>query len=175
MAWSNIVYICFILLMIPTSGFAEATISLVSGAVGRKEPQAVVGIVKKAVAAAYCVTVPVALLAALWPEVAASIFTSNQGVIDGASGSVRLVALAILIVLPAETWAAALVGVGDTSAASVVEISLTGVMLLWAFLSALVWDGSVVLVWMGIPLGWAAVFIMARAWMDSNRWQRVQV
>lgn len=175
LAASNIIYICFILLMIPTAGFAEATISLVSKAVGGKEPQTVLRLVRRAVASGYAITVPLAAIAILWPETIASIFTSETAAIEESSGTIRLVALAMLIVVPAETWAASLIGVGDTSAASTVELSLTVVMLLWAYLAAFVWDGELVLVWTAIPLAWAIVFVMSRSWMRSGRWRRIEL
>lgn len=175
LAASNIIYICFILLTIPAVGFSEATISLVSKAVGSKESQAVLGLVRRAVTSAYAITLPLAAIAVLWPQTVASVFTSELEAIEGASGTIRLVALAMLVVVPAETWAAALIGVGDTSAASAVEFLLTVVMLVWAYLAAFVWDSELALVWTAIPLAWTLVFVMSRSWMRSGRWQRIEL
>lgn len=175
LAASNIIYICFILLLIPTIAFAEATISLVSKAMGAKEPQTVLGLVRRAITSGYAITVPLAAIAVVWPETVASIFTSEPAAIEASSGTIRLVALAMLIVVPAETWAASLIGVGDTSAASTVELSLTVVMLLWAYLAAFVWDGGLLLVWTAIPLAWGMAFVMSRSWMRWGRWQRIEL
>ncbi|HET9234688.1 MAG TPA: hypothetical protein VFP10_11160, partial [Candidatus Eisenbacteria bacterium] len=82
----------------------------------------------------------------------------------------RVLSLGMLIVIPAEMWAAAVIGTGDTFASFWIEAALTILMVGGAFLAGNVLHLPLDYVWMSIPLAWLACWILSYVWMRSGQW-----
>ena len=122
--------------------------------------------------ATYVVTFPFVVFAAFFPEIVLSAFTSDPAVVEGAQTALRIVALLMLLVIPAEMWLTAVGGTGDTDAAFVIELLLSVAMVGGAAVTALALDLSLAYIWLSIGTAWLLSLPLAYAWVRSGRWQR---
>jgi len=176
LAWSNIIYACYAVLLIPTMAFGETTISMVSNFIGGGQAHRIGGLIRVLSSVAYLVTLPVVVLGLLFPSVVLSIFTSDQAAIEGAAGGLRVVLLSMLIGIPAEMWFAAVLGTGDTNAALLIEFFLTAATLVVVYVAAfVVFPVSLTYVWISLPVAWLIGLALSYAWVKAGYWERRQV
>lgn len=170
LAASSMIYAAYALLLIPASAFTETVYSLVSNMIGRGDAHGVPKLMRAALARAYVITLPFVGFAALWPETALAVFTTDQATIDTAAGPLRVIALVMVIVIPAEIWLAAVFATGDTLAGAAIEIAASGVMLAGAYAAALSLDLDLAYVW--ATLAGAAMLSLAASYarVRTGRW-----
>jgi putative MATE family efflux protein len=170
LAESNLVYACFEVFLIPTGGFAETACSTVSNWVGQGRTR-FGSLVREVTAASYVITLPLALFVLLFPGVVLSLLDIEGALKGGGEASLRVLSLAMLIVIPAEMWAAAVIGTGDTFASFWIEAALTVVMIGGALLAGSVLHLPLYYVWMSVPIGWLACWVLSYLWMRSGQWK----
>jgi Na+-driven multidrug efflux pump len=175
LAFSNIFYCCLGIFLIASEAFAEATCSYVSNLIGAGRADQIAAFVRHLVSRCWLVSLPFVLPALIFPEEILRIFMSDEVLIEGSVGGLRLIAVAALVMIPGQMWSAAVLGTGDTLAALVVEIILTAVMLAGAYFAALTFDLSLAWIWMSVPIGWVACHVASYAWIKSRRWERLEV
>ena len=175
LAIANIVYTCYVVFWIPTEGFAETSCSLVSRFVGRNQPERIGNLLRDAIGGALVATLPFLALALLMPRWFFTLFAPEWVLLSDGSASLRVVALAMLIVIPGEMWFVAVTGTGDTAAALGIELILTGTMLGIAYLTAIPLAWPVELVWLSLPIAWLVCLVISYVWMKSRMWQRLQI
>lgn len=175
LAWSNLVYACFVLLVIPTDAFGETAYSLVSRVIGGGRADEIGRVVRRTAWPAAMVTLPFVAAMVAFPGTVLSLFTDDRAAIDGAVGTVRVVALAILLVIPADMWLAAVFGTGDTDAAFVIEVVTTAAMLGGAFAAALILELQLPYIWLSLPFAWLIQLPLSYRWVQAGRWQRHEV
>ncbi len=175
LAIANIVYTCYVVFWIPTEGFAETSCSMVSRFVGRNQPERIGALLRDAIGGALVATLPFLALALLMPRWFFTLFTPEWVLLSDGSASLRVVALAMLIVIPGEMWFVAVSGTGDTAAALGIELVLTGTMLGIAYLTAIPLAWPVELVWLSLPIAWLVCLVISYMWMKSRMWQRLQI
>jgi MATE family multidrug resistance protein len=175
LAIANIVYTCYVVFWIPTEGFAETSCSMVSRFVGRNQPERIGALLRDAIGGALMATFPFLALALLMPRWFFALFAPEWVLLADGSASLRVVALAMLIVIPAEIWFVAVTGTGDTAAALGIELILTGTMLGIAYLTAIPLAWPVELVWISLPIAWSVCLLISYLWMKSRMWQRLQI
>ena len=175
LAIANIVYTCYVVFWIPTEGFAETSCSMVSRFVGRNQPERIGALLRDAIGGALVVTFPFLALALLMPRWFFTWFAPEWVLLSDGSASLRVVALAMLIVIPGEMWFVAVTGTGDTAAALGIELILTGTMLGIAYLTAIPLAWPVELVWLYLPIAWLVCLVISYVWMKSRMWQRLQI
>jgi multidrug resistance protein, MATE family len=171
LAWSNLVYACVTLLVIPTFAFAETAYTLVSRVIGSGRPEQIRQVVRRTVAPALMLTLPFVVAILIAPELVLRIFTDDPLALEGAAPALRTVALAFFIVVPAEIWAAALFGTGDTDAALAIEVITGAAMLVAAWLAALVFGLPLAWIWASLALASATSMPLAWGWVRSGRWR----
>lgn len=174
LAWSNLVYACFALLVIPTYAFGETAYTLVSRVIGRGGAE-IAGVVHGAIWPALLVTLPFAGATAVFPQTVLSLFTNDPTAIDGAVGTVRIVVLAVLLAIPAEMWLAALFGTGDTDAGFIIETLAAAAMLGCAYVAALVLDLQLPYIWLSLPIASLIGLPLSYEWVRAGRWRRRRV
>ena len=150
LAWSNVVYACFAQLIIPTDAFAETGYSLVSRVIGERRADQLGSVVLRTALPAALVTLPFALLLVAFPEPLLELFTDDPEAVRGSVDAVRVVALSMLVVIPAEMWLAAVFGTGSTDVALGIEVVASAVMLAGAYLAVIVLDLSLAYAWAGL-------------------------
>lgn len=77
LAIANIVYTCYVVFWIPTDGFAETSISLVSRLVGKNQAQGIDKVLRHAVGGAMLATVPLIVIAGDGLGVCSDSFSGN--------------------------------------------------------------------------------------------------
>jgi multidrug resistance protein, MATE family len=171
-AWSNIVYVCYAFFLIPTSAFGETAYTLVSNVIGRGRPDQIGWLMRRIVFPAYFVTFPFVAATLIFPVHVLSLFDPGEATVEGAVKTLLVLAAAMVIVIPAEVWLAALFGTGDSDAALAIEVAATAAMLVYTYVAALVLDVRLEYIWLGLPIASLVTLSVAYAWMRSGRWQR---
>jgi MATE family, multidrug efflux pump len=175
LAIANVVYTCYIVLWIPTEGFAETTCSMVSRFIGRNRSHRIGGVLKHAIGGALVATVPFILVALVVPEWFVAVLSPGSDILAQTSASLRVVALAMLIAIPGEMWFVAVLGTGDTAASLGIEIALTLTMIGAAYFGAIHMAWSAPLVWMSLPIMWLVGLTISYGWMKSGLWKRLEI
>jgi len=172
LAQSNLVYACFEIFLIPTGGFAETACSMVSNMIGRGR-QNLASLIREVTAASYVITLPFVALALFFPGLVLSMLDVEGATRGGGEASLRVLSLAMLVVIPAEMWAAAVIGTGDTFASFWIEAVLSVVMIGGAYLAASVLDLPLYYVWMVIPISWLVCWVLSFFWIRSGHWKKM--
>jgi Na+-driven multidrug efflux pump len=175
LAVGSIVYACYVVLWIPTEGFADTTCSMAGRMVGRKRGGEIGRLLRYATSGSLLATVPFLALALIAPQVIVGIFSPEAGVLADSSAAVRMAALGMLVTVPGAICASALAGTGDTPAVFVVELILTCTMLVLTYLAAIVLQLPVAWVWLALPLAWLVALAVAHNRLRSGTWTRVTV
>jgi Na+-driven multidrug efflux pump len=118
------------------------------------------------------ITLPFVVLALLFPGAVLSLLDVEGAVRGGGEASLRVLALAMLIVIPAEMWGAALVGTGSTVASFWIEVALTVVMI-GGGAAAVLLGWPLYTVWLTIPLGWLTCWVLSVLWVRSGQWKKM--
>ncbi len=124
---------------------------------------------------AILVTVPFIMIALLAPEWFLAAFKPGADVLVEGAASLRVVALAMLIVIPGQIWFAAVSGTGDTAAALGIELIVTVTMIGAAYLAAIQFTWPVELVWMSLPASWLVCLTISYGWVKSGLWKRLEI
>jgi MATE family multidrug resistance protein len=103
------------------------------------------------------------------------LFNPGADLLTQGSASLRVIALAMLIVIPGEMWFAAVSGTGDTAAALGIELVLTCTMLSLAYLAAIHLTWPLELVWISVPASWLVCLTISYGWVKSGIWKRLEV
>ena len=175
LAIANIIYTCYIVFWIPTEGFAETSYSMVSRFIGRNQPERIGTLVRDTIRGALLATVPFLLLAVCFPRWFFAVFAPEWSLLANGGASLRVVALAMLVVIPGEMWFGAVLGTGDTLAALAIEFVATVTMLGIAYVTAIPLSWPVQWVWLSLPIAWAVCLLISYWWMKSRMWQRLQI
>jgi putative MATE family efflux protein len=175
LAIANIVYTCYIVFRVPTEGFAETACSMVSRFVGRNREHRIGGVLRNTIAGAILATVPFIVVALFAPQWLVALFSPESGLLAQSNASLRVAALAMLIVIPAEMWYTAVVGTGDTAAALGIEVVITLVMLGLTWFAAILLAWPMALVWMSVPIACLVCLTISYGWMKSGIWKRLEV
>ncbi|HEX2089890.1 MAG TPA: MATE family efflux transporter [Actinomycetota bacterium] len=175
LAASNVIYAWLLVLLIPSEAISEVTVSSVSSEIGGAREDRVIRSVRRFLAHGVFASVPVALVAILAPGWVFSIFGGATQPSDEALQALQLVALGLIVGVPALIWTSAVHGTGDTVAGSAFESLGAIAMLAWAFVAAIVVEGGAGAIWAAVPASWALAFAASYAWMKSGRWKRASV
>ena len=170
LAWTNVVYTCLMVLLIPTGGLGEVVVSYVSRMLGRQRAEDGMVIVERAIGIGYAVTLPFAAALVVFPKPVLSLFTSDPATIEGAAGGLMVVGAAMLLVVPGELWWSAVVATGDTPGSLFIGTVVAAVMVGLAFLAVRLDLGSTY-VWLAVPGSWAVGLALAREWMRRGWWK----
>jgi len=175
LAVANIVFTCYTILWIPAEGFAETACSMVSRYVGRNRADRIGGLLSSTTRGAILVTIPFIALVVFAPQWVSGIFSPESGLLNESNASLRVVALAMLVAIPAQMWLTAVEGTGDTAAALGIEVVLTIVMVGLTWLTAMHYNWPLALVWLAVPATKLVCLTASYSWMKSGIWKRLEV
>jgi multidrug resistance protein, MATE family len=170
LAWSNVVFACYLVLMIPTEAFAEAAYTMVSNIIGSGHAERLRHVVRRTLAATFAVTAPVLLLVLVFPGTVLSVFSDDAIPLQGSETALRVVVVAMLVAIPAEMWMAAVLGTGDVDAALVIDLVFGAVIVMGAAAAAL-FDISLPYVWLSLPAAAIIAMVLAYARLETGRWR----
>src|SRR5437762_3996342 len=171
LAVANLVSACYVVFWIPTEGFAETSCSMVSRFVGRNQPERIGNLLRDATGGALVATVPFLAIALLVPHWFFAWFAPESVLLADGSASLRVVALAMLVVIPGEMWFVAVSGTGDTAAALGIELILTATMVGIAYLTAVPLAWPIEIVWLALPIAWSVCLLISYMWIKSRIWR----
>jgi putative MATE family efflux protein len=175
LAIANIVFTCYIVFRIPTEGFSETACSMVSRFIGRNRTHRIGELLRSATRGAIIATGPLIVLAFCTPQWLVGTFSPESNLLVQSNASLRVVALARLVAIPADLWYTAVVGTGDTAAALGIELLRSMVMLCltWFLAIYLAWPMS--LVWLAVPIAWLVSLAVSYGWIKSGIWKRLAI
>ena len=173
LAVANIVFACFEVFRIPTEAFGETACSMVSRVIGRERLDRIGPVIRGSTLGAALATLPMVVLALAFPDWLLSVFTLDGTLIDAGRASVRVVALTMVAIIPAEMWREAVMGTGDTPASLGIEAAVTLVMLVASWWTALHLGQPLERVWGSLVLAWLVALVASWAWMKSGAWRRL--
>src|SRR5213595_3490879 len=175
LAIANIVYTCYVVFWIPTEGFAETSCSMVSRFVGRNQTHRIGAVLRDATGGALLATLPFIAIALLVPRWLLTVFSPESALLAESAASLRIVALAMLVVIPGEMWFAAVSGTGDTAAALAIELVVTLTMLGTVYFATIHLAGSVELAWVSLPISSLVCLTISYGWVKSGIWRRLDI
>ncbi len=175
LAVANIVFTCYIVFCVPTEGFAETACSMVSRYIGKNRAHRIGEVLRSATGGAIVATLPFILVAVFAPQWLVSAFASETDLLGPSNTSLRVVALAMLIAVPAEMWFVAVEGTGDTVASLGIDLLLTIVMLGVTWFAAIHLALPMALVWLALPITWLVCLAASYGWIKSGIWKRLEV
>jgi Na+-driven multidrug efflux pump len=173
LAVANIVFACYEVFCIPTEAFGEAACSMVSRLIGRERYDRIEPVVRSSTLGAALATLPFVAVALVLPDQVLSLFTTDPALVDASRASLRVVALTMVALIPAEMWHTAVLGTGDTPAALGIEVAFTVVMLGACYWSAILRAWPLELVWGSLVLAGAVALAASYGWMKSGAWRRL--
>lgn len=168
LAWSNVVYACYLVLLIPSGAIAESTNALVSTLIGQGRTADVMRLTSSATRISYAITAPFAVVAVLAPGLIVGLFTEDPAVVAGAAPVLQVVALAMVVIIPAELWLAAVAGTGATGTAFVIELTLSVVVLVGAYTAALPLGLSLPYVWASLGAAALVALALSQWWLTHK-------
>jgi multidrug resistance protein, MATE family len=175
LAIANIVYTCFSVFWIPAEGFAETACSMVSRYVGKNRDHRINELLNTTTTGAIIATVPFILLAFFAPQWLVWIFSPEADLLGESNASLRVIALAMFIAIPAEMWYTGVVGTGDTAAALGIEFVIGLVMIGITWFAAIHHEWPMALVWLSVPIASLVCLATSYGWMKSGIWKRLEV
>jgi len=175
LAVANIIFTCYTIFWIPTEGFAETACSMVSRYIGRNRAHRIGELLRSTTGGAILATIPLLAVALVAPNLVTAAFAPSPDLIGQSNASLRVVALAMLIGIPAQMWLTAVEGTGDTAAALGIEILLTIVMVTLTWLAAIHFGWPLAIVWLAVPATKLVCLAASYGWMKSGIWKRLEV
>ena len=169
LAQANIIYACFAVLLIPSYAVGKSTTSLVSNVIGQGHTDEVRTVTRRAARAAYLMTVPLATLALLTPHTVIAIFTDDRMITAATAPSLQLLAVAMMLVVPAEVSLAAVTGTGATDVAFGIDLVLAVAMVAGTYATAIILKWPLALVWASVGLAALVALAMSRWWLTTKR------
>ncbi len=148
---------------------------MVSRFVGRNRPERIGQVLRSTIGGAVLATGPLILLALLAPQWLVAIFASEGQLAGQGNASLRVVALAMFVAIPAYLWLTAVEGTGDTAAALGIDVLLTFVMLGLTYVAAIYLAWPMALVWLSIPITWLVCLAASYGWIRSGIWKRLEL
>jgi multidrug resistance protein, MATE family len=174
LALSNLIYSIYIVLLLPSEAFSDGLTSMVSALIGRGRGDQIRRLVRPVLARCYLATLPLVLTVALYPGTVLSLLAGGLPTTAGDETAVRVAALAVLIVVPAEIWLSALGGAGATDVSFALDMLWTGVFLAWTYLATSA-GLPLASLWLGVSLCAVTAMGFAYWWLRTDRWRRRQV
>lgn len=171
LALSNIVYCGYALLLIPNGAFAEIANSRVSSLIGAGYANRIGILTRRLIALSFLFTLPLSILLLIMPGPLLSLFVSEPEMIAGSMHGLQVIALGMLLVIPGQTWLAAVIGTGDTVASFIIELLITLTMLCVAYVGAIMLDWPLQWIWTAVPAGWLVALAGSILYVRTGRWR----
>jgi putative MATE family efflux protein len=175
LAATSAVYACYALLLIPVVGFAEAGCSMVSNLIGQGKSARIGLLLRRAMLLSYAVTMPCALVALVFAEPVLCLLTTDEETVAAAAGSLRLAAMAMILVVPGDTLVFAGAGTGDTRSALVIETVLTACVLTYVVVAAIVLSLPLEMIWLAVAIEGTVRIVLSSLHLRSRLWHRLRV
>lgn len=133
LAVTNLVRSVSSIFFIAVSAMAATASTLTSNLMGRGQQEAVPVLLRRTILLAYCMVVPMLLLAAFFPSCVLRIYTSNAAWISGSISSLYVLLTSYLLTVPGHILLSGVMGTGNTRRAFHIGLLAMGAYLLFVF------------------------------------------
>ena len=175
LAVTNIVHGLYGIFLLPIDAVSEAVCTLTSNLIGQERSGRIGDVVRRAGKSAALVALPLVGLALLLPGVPIALFDPDPALAGSAAATLRVAAVAVLVIAPAEMVFSAVAGSGDTRATLLIEIVLSVCVLLVAYAAGVALGLPLEAVWAAEIVGGGVCLLLSAAWLRSERWKRLTV
>lgn len=172
---ATIIFSCYALLLIPVDSFSESACSMVSNLIGQQRVQHLTLLIRRTIILSYAIVFPMLLLTLIFPEYILAVFTTDAKMISDSINSLSVIALAILVAVPGEAFYATIAGTGDTRAILIIQIIITIITLIFAYVAAFVLELGLEYIWLAEVPGWLVCLLLSWLWFRSGLWQRLDI
>jgi MATE family multidrug resistance protein len=154
-----------------TWAFASATNAMVSNIIGQGREDRVMELIGKILRLSVGLSIGVALLLNLIPQVLLSVYGQDEVFTRAAIPVIRVVSFAMIIQSFATIWLNAIMGAGHTRISLVIELTTLFFYSIYVYFVLERWQLSIVYGWMSEWLYWAMTFALAFWYMRTGRWK----
>ena len=172
---ASIIFSCYAVLLIPIDSFSESACSMVSNLIGQQRQHDLGLLIRRVIVLNYVIVIPVLVLTLIFPESILAVFTTDAWMVENSILSLGVVALAILVAVPAETIFSTIAGTGDTRAILIIQIITSVVALACVFIAVFVLKLELHFAWLAEVFGWLTCLLLSWRWFSMGLWQRLNI
>jgi putative MATE family efflux protein len=151
--------------------FASTTNSMVSNVIGQGRKDEVLPVIRKIVKLNAGITVVVAILLNLFPNLYLSIYGQDRAFMQLAIPVLRLLTFVMLFMSIATVWLNAVIATGNSSKAFFIEVITLVLYCLYVYLTLEVYFLPIIWGWGSELLYWLSMFTLSYFYMKSGKWK----
>ena len=171
LAISNTMRNIFGLFGVFTWAFASTTNAMVSNIIGQGLEDKVIVLIRKIVKLSVSVSVIVALVLNLFPELFLSVYGQNAAFTQAAIPVIRILSLALIMMSFSTVWLSAVTGTGNTRVNLLIEVITIIFYCCYVYLTLEKWNMSIVVGWISEWLYWLSLFAMSFVYIRRGSWR----
>jgi multidrug resistance protein, MATE family len=175
LAVSNIGRSLYILLMIPASALATTVNTLVSNLIGAGRKEEVLPFVNKVARISVLVVLPFVILAVIFPELFAHIYTDDEGLITACVPVMRIVSVANLLFAMSFIVFNGVSGTGNTRTAFAIEFMTLFFYISYVYYTAIIHPSSTAVVWLSEFVYWSIIGLLGYLYLWKGNWRKKEI
>ncbi|MDP4202165.1 MAG: MATE family efflux transporter [Bacteroidota bacterium] len=171
LAISNIIRSLYSLLGLPVMAFGQTISTIVSNLIGEGRQDEVLPTIRRQFRVALGAVIPVAVFAALFPKLLASIYTDNSDLVNAAVPSMYVFCGVLFVFAFGCIWFNALSGTGNTRMALLFDMTTLVVYMAYNYVVNFVFHWSVAIAWMSEIVYWLGLGTMCYLYFHFGNWR----
>jgi putative MATE family efflux protein len=171
LAISNIIRSLYLLLMIHIWSFSASVNSLVSNVIGEGNSNYVFPIIKKVNLMGMSISLGIIAISLLIPETLLKLYTNDQGLIQDALPVLYVVIFALIPLAVSINWFSGVSGTANTKVALLIEVSTILIYLAYVFITILVMDASLPVVWISEYVYVSTLGLFSFLYLKFGKWR----
>jgi putative MATE family efflux protein len=171
LAISNIIRSLYLLLMIHVWSFSASVNSLVSNVIGEGNSNYVFPIIKKVNLMGMSISLGIIAISLLIPETLLKLYTNDQGLIQDALPVLYVVIFALIPLAVSINWFSGVSGTANTKVALLIEVSTILIYLAYVFITILVMDASLPVVWISEYVYVSTLGLLSFLYLKFGKWR----
>ena len=175
LAVSNIGRSLYILLTIPAGALGTTVNTLVSNLIGARRKEEVLPFIIKVARISLLIISPFVLLALIFPELFARIYTDNPSLITASIPVIRIIAVANLFFAFSFIVFNGVSGTGNTRTAFAIEFLTLFFYISYVYNTAIVSPSHVAVVWMSEFVYWTFIGILGYWYLLKGNWRKKEI
>jgi putative MATE family efflux protein len=175
LAATNIGRSLYILLMIPGSALATTVNTIVSNLIGAGKKDEVMKFINRILGFSLLLVIPVLLITFFFPELFASIYTNDAGLIAASVPVLKVVALAQIFCALGNIIFNAVSGTGNTRTALVIEFFTLFFYLTFVYYTSIINPQAVHVVWMSEFIYWTLIGVAGYIYLLKGNWHHKKI
>lgn len=170
-AVSNIVRSFATMLFMPVSAMAAAAVTITSNLMGAGEHDKVMGSCARAIKLCCLIILPIAAAAFIFPEPFIRVYTDNAELAADSVASMRVMATAFVVIIPACILFQTVSGTGNTRSALLMDLGPFALSALFVYFVVVKWKMDVAVCWLNEHVYWFLVMLISYIYMKKADWR----